>query len=244
MTQALIDFINENEDLIDNNEWDELYAKANSTIPSHIGALTLILLDADIHPEYHVSKLPSKFLEGTDIVSFDIPDNITTIGGFAFYNCDNLTDIVIPNSVTSINIYAFTSCDNLTNVSIGNSLTNIGSWAFLGCSNLTNITIPGNVTSIDSSAFRDCTNLSHVVIDHGVTTISYSAFEGCTKLTHVILPDSITHLAIDAFKNCGDALVIEYSGTKTQFKQLAKESFRGTYYVCHCIDGDIIKKKR
>ena len=45
-----------------------------------------------------------------------IPNNVTSIGSFAFYDCLTLTSITIPNSVTSIGEWAFSYCDILTTV--------------------------------------------------------------------------------------------------------------------------------
>ena len=100
-----------------------------------------------------------------------IPDNVTSIGGYAFYGCSSLTSVTIPNSVTSIS----------------------GS-AFYGCSGLTSITIPDSVTSIGVQAFYGCSSLISVTIGSGVATIGYSAFDNCKKLVEIInhsqYPDS------------------------------------------------------
>lgn len=42
--------------------------------------------------------------------------SVTSIGGYAFYNCTGLTSITIPNSVTSIGELAFSGCSGLTSV--------------------------------------------------------------------------------------------------------------------------------
>ena len=41
---------------------------------------------------------------------FTIPNNVTSIGNYAFNSCSSLTSITIPDSVTSIGNYAFNSC--------------------------------------------------------------------------------------------------------------------------------------
>ena len=69
---------------------------------------------------------------------------------------------VIPDSVTSIGGYAFEDCDSLTSIIIPDSVTNIGYGAFEGCDSLTSITIPESVTSIGDYAFYDCFDLDHV----------------------------------------------------------------------------------
>ncbi len=45
-----------------------------------------------------------------------IPNSVTSIGNYAFYNCSSLTSATIPNSVTSIGKYAFTYCSSLTSI--------------------------------------------------------------------------------------------------------------------------------
>ncbi|MBE6548387.1 MAG: leucine-rich repeat domain-containing protein, partial [Ruminococcaceae bacterium] len=81
---------------------------------------------------------------------------VTSIGDYAFRDCDSLASIEIPDSVTSIGDDAFSGCSSLTSVVIGDSVTSIGDYAFRNCSSLTNIVIPDSVTSIGSSAFDGC----------------------------------------------------------------------------------------
>ena len=62
-----------------------------------------------------------------------IPDGVTTIGDYAFYECDGLINIVIPNSVIEIGAYAFTDCSCLSNINLPRSVTEIGEYAFTDC---------------------------------------------------------------------------------------------------------------
>lgn len=69
----------------------------------------------------------------------EVPDGVTEIGDFAFYNCGNLQKIMLPASVTKID------------------------WgAFWQCSGLETLTVQGNLAKIGESAFSDCTKLSAV----------------------------------------------------------------------------------
>ena len=118
-----------------------------------------------------------------------LPDHITQIYNYAFFDCNSLTSIIIPDGVTSIDSYAFANCSSLTSVTIPDSVTSIGGCAFEGCSNLTNITIPESVTSIDYGAFYDCSSLTSITIPNSVTSIEEDAFNGCNSLTNIYITD-------------------------------------------------------
>ena len=92
--------------------------------------------------------------------NYVIPDSVTSIGGWAFSDCDFLTSIDIPDSVTTIGNRAFSGCKSLKSINIPNSVTSIGEWAFSDCDFLTSINIPKGLTSIGDYAFAGCDSLS------------------------------------------------------------------------------------
>ena len=68
-----------------------------------------------------------------NIRSYVIPSSVTSIGDYAFWYCDSLSEIVIPSSVTSIGHHAFYGCDSLSEIVIPSSVTSIGDRAFYNC---------------------------------------------------------------------------------------------------------------
>ena len=61
------------------------------------------------------------------------------------------------SDVSSIGYYAFLDCNSLTSVNIPEGVTTIGYAAFNECKGLTTLTIPESVTKIDQYAFSGCT---------------------------------------------------------------------------------------
>ena len=137
-----------------------------------------------------------------NIRSYVIPSSVTSIGDYAFWYCDSLSEIVIPSSVTSIGDHAFSDCYSLSEIVIPSSVTSIGDSAFSSCKSLSEIVIPSSVTSIGDSAFSDCYSLSEIVIPSSVTSIGDSAFSDCYSLSEIVIPSSVTSIGDSAFSDC------------------------------------------
>ena len=131
-----------------------------------------------------------------------IENGVTSIGGYAFYDCANLTDVVIPDSVTSIGSNAFYGCATLAGIVIPDSVDNINPGAFSDCSGLTSVVIPDSVGFIQYATFSGCSSLTSVVIPDSVTSIEDSAFNGCTNITDITIPDSVTRIGDHTFYDC------------------------------------------
>ena len=167
-----------------------------------------------------------------DLVSYTIPDTVTTICDEAFSWCSRLTSLTIPDSVTSIGEWAFSRCSSLTSLTISESVTTIESNPFNGvtlqldnrsphfyvdnsvlftadksqliayCSTRTSYCIPNSVTSIGDYAFWKRKSLASLTISDSVTSIGNRAFESCSSLTSLIIPNSVTSIGDRAFSWC------------------------------------------
>ena len=151
---------------------------------------------------------------------------------------------VIPDdeSVTSIGNYAFSDCDSLTSVTIPDSVTSIGDLAFSGCDSLTSVTIPDSVTSIGYGAFSGCSSLTSVAIPDSVTSIRGSAFFDCSSLTSVTIPDSVTSIRDDAFGYCSSLTSVAFEGTMAQWNAISKGigwSYDTPFTEVICSDGTV-----
>ena len=162
------------------------------------------------------------------MTSIIIPDSVTSIGNYAFYNCTGLTSVTIPDGVTSIGDYAFWDCNKLVEVYnksdldivagssdhgyVGNYAKNIyteegGSWLtdtedgyrfFYDGEQGHLMGYYGSETELDLPS-------SFTAYD-GTLVENYAiydyAFHNCTGLTSVTIPDSVTSIEMGAFYYC------------------------------------------
>ena len=199
MTEQLKKFLQRNRDLINQNNkesWEEIYEKLPKQ-DNLRGEFTQTILDAGINdPAMIMGYIPKRYLYGSNIKNYKIPNSVTTIGSSAFYGCSSLTSVTIPDKVTKI-----------------------GDYAFMFCSSLTSINIPDSVTTIGDDAFHECSKLTSIVIGEGVTTIGDGAFSWCSGLTSVVIPNSMTTIDRKAFYRCDNLKEITFKGTRKEATQ-------------------------
>ena len=187
-------------------------------------------------------------LQPRNITTANIPSSIvykgsaysvTSIGDYAFYDCDSLTSIEIPNSVTSIGAYAFKYCSSLTSITVdsnnanykdidGNLYSKDGKTLIQYASGktATSFTIPSTVTSIGSYAFSGCSSLTSIEIPNSVTSISEFAFRGCSSLTSVTFGENsqLTSIGDYAFSNCSSLTSVTF-GENSQLTSIGRYAF-------------------
>ncbi len=88
----------------------------------------------------------------THLESIILPQNLVSIGGWAFYFCDHLRRIDLPATVRNIGAYAFANCTSLAEFNIPNTsqLEHLGVYALNSGSNISEIRLPSSL-KIDES---------------------------------------------------------------------------------------------
>ena len=127
---------------------------------------------------------------------------------------ETISSVSIPAGVTSVGAFAFSNCENLVSVTFAEDsrLTSVGVSAFAGCEALFAIALPDSVLSVGNSAFSGCTALSSVGFGEGVQTIGSSAFASCYALKTIVIPASVTSIQSNSFSSCALAEVYNLAG--------------------------------
>jgi hypothetical protein len=152
------------------------------------------------------------YLNNELVTELIIPEGVTSIGNWAFYECSSLTSVVIPDSVTSIGFDAFWDCDSLTSVYI----TNIEAWCNISFSDFT-----ANPLFYAGNLYLNNELVTELTISEGVTSIGYTTFRNCSSLTSVVIPDSVTKIGEDAFEGCRSLTSVYYKGTASEWVNIS-----------------------
>ena len=121
---------------------------------------------------------------------------VTDVASSTFQSSPALISVDIPNSVTTLPAWAFFQCTAISEVLLGDGIVTVPQNCFRGCTALRSIIIPGSVETIDESAFQGCSSIAEITIPSNVTRIEDSAFVGCKALSHITFSDSPNLLKI------------------------------------------------
>lgn len=182
-----------------------------------------------------------------------------------------ISSVTIEGGVTSVGQYAFTQCDGIESITIGSNVVTLGHGAFQGCGGVkeisfnatrlngcednnaifgyigvntsgTTLRVGKNVEIIPQGLFftsspKNC-NLKAVVFEENsiCTTIDRNAFCNCHQLEYISLPPSITTIEHGAFYQIGAKSIVipqsvtyvghvafDYSSNLTIYTELASQ---------------------
>lgn len=105
---------------------------------------------------YTVTAIGERAFSGSNIVTVHVPSTVTSIGDYAFADCESFTGLpdaasayeVVPNSVTSLGRGVFKGCGTLERMSIGDGVKELPEETFDGCEKMKRLTLGKNIERI------------------------------------------------------------------------------------------------
>ena len=150
--------------------------------------------------DYDANKIPQTNNTVTKVI---VPDGVTEIQKYAFYNCTALEEVVLPKaqgdkdvgSVKFIREFAFAGDISLQTIDL-HSVFGAGERAFYGCEKLANADLT-NLYSIGKEGFRGCKLLNNINLS-ALRNVGADTFRDCTALRNVTIGEN-TGLASGMF---------------------------------------------
>ena len=137
---------------------------------------------------------------------------VTEIADYAFGYCESLVSVQIPDTVTRIGGGAFEMCINLETVQLprrpvvydeaGKAEAGyfLDEFAFKGCKSLKRVDLTG-VTWLGMETFAYCFALTEVTLDPALWCINAGAFYNCTSLEQLEIPAAVTYMGTSVFEH-------------------------------------------
>ena len=153
-----------------------------------------------------------------------IPDEITVVKDFAFYNAKGIDSVTFHDRVTSIGRLAFYNC-SFTEPDLPADLVSLGQGAFRNCASLTEIVLPAGVTSLPAELFMSCTSLARVTAEGEILSVGSSAFYGCTALRE--LENVTENLAVVETSTFGNCVSLRDLAFSEKLRSIGNSAFSG-----------------
>lgn len=118
------------------------------------------------------------FSDCTSLYQMEIPSSVKSIGKGAFESCPSLTELKFAenSSLTSIGDYAFYNCDVIETVTIPEGTESLGDAVFMNCPALKTVTLPETLTTIGKTAFAKCSAIEKITLGDNIESLGEYAF--------------------------------------------------------------------
>lgn len=181
------------------------YESANA-VPWHEYAS--VITNVKLAEEVTFTKVGAYVFSGMErMVDFELPEEVTQIGAYAFYYCHSWND-EINIAISRIGTYAFYGCNKITGtVSFSSRVTNIPDYSFYNCAGIQSITLPSRLSSMGSNVIAGCRSLTEIEIPSSLTVLPDGFLQDCIGITKIQIPDTVTRIGNYAFRSTGLASI-------------------------------------
>ncbi len=147
------------------------------------------------------NKIPNSALQSKETLQEVIlPQNLETVGEYAFDRCYDLKKVVFPETLRTLMYEAFSECPISDGLILPQKVAYIGVRAF-DYLEADEITLPDSLKDIDSEAFR-YSKISKINFPDSLKTIGNYAFNNCQQLQQLTFNKGIQSIGNNAFSEC------------------------------------------
>ena len=148
------------------------------------------------------------YISNRDNFNIDsLPEGMTAVKPYCFYNCTSLNNLTIPNTITSIGEYAFGNCTNLSRINYNGT---VGEW--------NSINKDENWNDIDYPLYLQCADTAFC-INHNYTTVIIpptSTSTGSITHTCTICGEFYTETLINFTVTSSNRSMVGYTGAENE----------------------------
>lgn len=165
------------------------------------------------------------FAGDENLKTVHLPEALTCIPRFAFYNCVSLKNINMPEKLTEIEESAFAYCNKLENITLPDTLSEVWNHVFSGCTQLKSINIPKKLTHLGVRSFEQ-SGLKTMFINHDIKDLYLDAYDNglnYTNIDKIVIDSNVHFINKKLFSEIETQITtLEYIGTKKQFNEFKK----------------------
>ena len=151
----------------------------------------------------------------TPLKKIIIPDNVTNLGSYNFFECANLTDVKLSNFITELSGALFYNTSKLLNIIIPKTIVTISESSFTNI--LTKIYFLGNIPTINGITFTNIYDTAYYFSTAGNTGTLTTYFTNKIVLTYPINVEAILYLPSSGTSPTGIYVSWNYSGIVTNY---------------------------
>ena len=189
-------------------------------------------------------KVEDGAFNATSIKEINLNKGITSIGNFAFQNNTNLVTFDIPETVETVGEHAFRKVPWFNSLTDEFVIKGDGVLVKYNGSK-SGITIPETVKYIGGAVFEKNTTISEMILHDSLEGIGRNAFNGCSNLTSLTIPKSITSIGTGAIPSACTIYVYkpsagyDYRSTNRVILNDSYTTGKDTFYYVVKEDGNI-----
>lgn len=154
-----------------------------------------------------VGKIGDYAFANSNIETVHIAPTVSTIGRYAFYNCDKMTSFATSYGTGTIGDFALANCDNLTTVDLSYTTQYIGYRCFINDKKLSNFSTQSINCNFGREAFKKCSSLYNMNFQPYAFNPLHSLFSSGALIECPV--DHINSMAIWAWKSGQPSLIVD-----------------------------------